>query len=132
MAAAALGPAGPWRIRTVLPTARGMAILPCRFAWALPGPLAWSRGLFGAGCGVRMRHLPGVGPRRVCPRGGRRVGSEYTRNILGIYYVLAVSYASVQGAVGGGGPTSCPHAGTSALASELRLGAGVSLAQGLP
>ena len=135
-----------------------LAVLPGRFAlpftWPFTWPLAWPPclalsagplgrssglviwpGLFGAGSGLRMPALLlGVGSRRVHPRSGRRVGSEYTRNILAIYSEYTMNLQSVarrSRALRAAAPDPAPHAGTSALASELRLGAGVSLAQGL-
>jgi hypothetical protein len=147
MAATALGRAGSWRIRTVLPMARGMAILPCRFAWPfclalLPGLLAWSSCLvFWAGPlawpfwhGLRLADAgtcwAGVPVGFVPAKGG-----ALDRNILAIYSEYTMYLQSVarrSRALWAATPHPAPHAGTSALASELRLGAGVSLAQGLP
>src|SRR5262249_5409354 len=125
---------------------------PCLALWAGPlgrssgpvlwaGPLGWSSGLvlwsghlawpfFGAGSGLRTPALLlGVGSPRVHPRSGRRVGSEYTRNILGIYYELTVSCASVQGAAGGG-PRSCPARGNQRACQRVALGSGGFLGAG--
>ena len=146
---------GPLRIRTVLPTGSWYgysallfcpAVLPCRLPGRLPGPLAWpSRLVLWAGPLVWSSGLaflaqaPACGRRHSCwawvPVGFiPAAGGALDRNILAIYSEYTMNLQSVarrSRALRAAAPDPAPHAGTSALASELRLGAGVSLAQGL-
>ena len=128
-----------------------------RFAWPfclapLPGPLGWSSGpVLWAGPlgwssglviwpGLFLAQAPACGRRHSCwawvPLGFiPAAGGALDRNILAIYSEYTMNLQSVarrSRALRAVAPDPAPHAGTSALASELRLGAGVSLVQGLP
>ena len=142
--------------------ARGMAILPCCFArpfrlgrfawppclalWAGPlgrssglvlwaGPLVWSFGLAFFWRRLRLADA-GTPAGRGFPSGSSpQREAQLDRNILAIYSEYTMNLQSVarrSRALRAVAPDPAPHAGTSALASELRLGAGVSLVQGLP